>query len=522
MAAYAVPFSAPSVALPPPPLMSLFEKPYSLHDVTQFRRAREMYRAGESGWGLELAESLGLMRMPVGKPGGCLGCFFSTDALVWMLAHLGAAEPNYRSIFLGNFLLGVEIMGKLDTFFGPGPVPKAFLREEARTALLRVTYLFDSNPGLETVTAYARIVWEDEGGGPPSHSCMATFELVDRNKMTVIWSDPNGENPTAAPVMEAIRDFLFKIRPEWSFVFTIPPCRGPHWASMRPEPSAPEPGGYCQAWASIMILYAVASDGATPHQVSSELMSMNTTDRARFMRNFIRVVSRNAARYVRELNPSHCPGMECCAGKDYCAAFPVVQIQGAVGEQIALSDGCFPDKALPDEFIDFMFASKNGVRWFSNDQNTLGIRLVPAGSDPNLEQRFGRYLAVQKEIFKYTADTRVLSDKVCRNGAALNGAPQDVCLVLLAGKNLVPVAALLQEGAKFDPEVAKMAQAFELVGRSFGLDFRRLLLSPETLYVAHPAVPVTHVTILDADLAPPVPVTAAQSYDAEFRALQRL
>jgi hypothetical protein len=295
---------------PPPPVF----KPFKIVDMVQFNKSLRYYRTNQRGWGLELVESLGLMDTNVGMPGGCLGCYFWPGVLTWILEAVTAVTHNTKTVFLGDFVVRMQLASKKGLFGEPQTFSWE-LQESGKLALNRVLFLFRNSDSLETVVAYSKTV-----GLQPnqSHACMVTFTIRGSGRIVINWVDPSAPQENGQQIAEAIRDYL-RLRSPWNFVIEFPGCQGPQTISAEPKGTSREPAGYCMTWTNIMILYAVATDGATPSQVMSELESMYPNEKARFMLNFTRIVSRNAARFVKDLNPQDCPDFPCCKDETYCS-----------------------------------------------------------------------------------------------------------------------------------------------------------------------------------------------------------
>jgi hypothetical protein len=476
-------------------------KPFPLYDSAKFDVARSMFLSNTSGWGITLAQSLGLLRLDAETPGGCIGCHFNTDTLTWMLDTVSAVARNTKTAYLGNFVVQVHIRGS----DGPAIIPQGGL-----DALSRVVHLLES---FGSVVARFMITWDMTAA---SHAGMVTFDLAGSSRLTVTWSDPEGPSAFSVPILVAIRDHMRSVQPGWAFVPMIPNCVGPQTASRHHVVLKMEPDGYCETWASVMILYSVALDGVRPEQVIAELESMYPTDRERFLLNFVRVVSRNVARFVRELNPQDCPRMNCCRGKDYCE--PPFELVGPLGERVAVPSTCYPEALHPNPEFNYRTTSMNGMWWFTDKAAncTLGVKLSPAGRDPNFWANFRKYAEGMRILHSVMIPDRSMGEgtsSVCYVGGKLDKVPHDIGLILL--KSLFNPRA---DVPWISLEVSVVAKKLGAVSDRLNLSFRPLL-TKQAAYV--PLVPDLGqgILFLDLDLLPPLLPGESTDYTAELEKL---
>jgi hypothetical protein len=274
--------------------------PFLIPDGDQFYKARLMYMDGQAGWALEMAESLGFLK-PVGTIGGCQGCFFDDAALFWIINAILKETENKKVVFLAAATVVIEEDWQLSPFSGE--------------RLIKAIYEFQRNPKTKVVIV---------PGSLPRHATMVSFRRND-GEINILWVDPNGNEQSGTLASNAIKKFLDSNGPkEFTYEIEYPTCIvGPQAMDGYKIPENKEPGGYCRAWASLLLLYTVATDGAHPDEVLRELGSMLEGNPA-YMRNFIRVVTRNVAKFVQKrltLSGDEClyAVVPCCSGESYCS-----------------------------------------------------------------------------------------------------------------------------------------------------------------------------------------------------------
>jgi hypothetical protein len=274
---------------------------FEIPDPDQFYRARLMYMDGKPGWSLEMAEALGLLKMPMGTIGGCLGCYFYGAVTFWIVRAIFKETENKKVVFVSDTEINIEMDADRGWLGQP----------DAAENLAAAIYEFQRNSAAEVVIVQAVTA---------SHSTMVSFRR-NGNKISVLWVDSYGINANAIIASEAIKAHLATNGPrEFSYEVERPACiAGPQlFEQLGP---LKEPGGYCMAWSALMIIFTAATDGTRPEEVFRELGGMLKNNPAH-MANFIRVVTRNAARLVQErlgLTEKECAIMPCCEKETYCS-----------------------------------------------------------------------------------------------------------------------------------------------------------------------------------------------------------
>jgi hypothetical protein len=497
------------MALKPPQIYG-HKQPFPLYNYDLFQEAREMFRSNTLGWGLTLAESLGLMQLPVDKPGGCLGCYWNMETLSWMLKTVSLAAYN-KKIFYLDSAIRVYLKGNNNTYMIETQPLDGTLKQSgalAVTKALEFLYRFDA----ETVVAQAVIEWNESR---ETHACMVTFaknESIEK-KIDITWIDPNSTNLTAFSAAKVIGDNIASEKYH-TYKIVLPPCPGPQRLSLPPDPSTLEPEGYCEAWSAIMILYTVALDGAAPQQVLKELESMYPHDTARFLRNFIRVASRNVARFVKEFNPQECPKNPCCKTHNYCTPDGVNVLTGPDDEQIPISETCYPGGFAPKHSLTFLHKSYNDMWWFNDGEadHTVGFKISPAGSDPDFKNTFDAYVSkMSLALPKLTNRYSVVGVNYCMDSSH----KKDIGIIVIKGR-FVELGKFIASGGKLErgtfPQInQRLKKASEDLRLSFGSFLR---FAPMFVYVPPQPSPATEMFFLDIDHADPLQPDQSEDYTA--------
>jgi hypothetical protein len=256
-----------------------------------------------------------------------------------------------------------------------------------------------------------------------------------------------------------------------------------------------------------MLIYTVATDGAHPDEITREIGSMLEGNPVH-MTTFIRVVTRNIARLVKEqFKPTaeDCHEFLCCANESYCS--PVLHnVDLSIGEdRFMIFSRCF---SKPFPIGPYLFTGKNGVHWFSSKSPTggmFGLRFTPLNTNPYWFSDFERYAEFQRNAAFSSAGPKVLNVWHCegRSGdgkKVYNVSCMEVDLVLEPVSHYmlayVPVRFYLESGQKM------------------GLTLHRLIEN-EAVY-ASKANP-HNFYFLDLDFASKGPTTAKT--EEEYKAL---
>jgi hypothetical protein len=381
------------------------KNPFVIPDKPQFERARRMYAEGKRGWALEMSEALGFLDQSTVNVGGCLGCFFSLAALGWIAITILREYTNERVIYLVNSMIVIGADGKLETV--------------CVNDLLEAVGVFE-NPAIKTVLVR---------GGEPMHATVVSFRRKSADVISITWIDPNGLQPSVITAHEAIGSALMDFAPKkFTYTFEPPACDdGPQVLEMNRDPAATkEPGGYCMAWSAIMIILSVATDGAHPDEILEELNEMLQRNPAH-MTNYIRRVTKNVVRLFQEQlkpTPDECKHLiaMCCEDQSYCAPIEKDVVIGLGLEIYTLQPTCFFSRRHK-EVIDrhnFRFTAPNKFHWFAYPDRSgmLGLRVVPANSNPNWKQDFEQnFVTRQADAAAYGVGPNIVDSASCAEGA---------------------------------------------------------------------------------------------------------
>lgn len=249
-----------------------------------------------------MAESLGFLKLPAGRVGGCEGCFFAADAIPWIVEGIARETKNEKILYLPNATVFVAL-DEHGFSLGRG----------AESALMRMILELLQRPRLETVIVNAYLL---------DHATALSIGLKNKT-FRIRWIESYGAMPSNKPASELIKAFFDGQESlkggGYEFEVEYSACAfGPQSGEVIP-PGSKEPEGYCKAWSALMLIYSVATDGARPDQVTRELVRTFKGKPLTFVRN----VTKNVARLVREqVKPSdeECARfLLCCGEETYCS-----------------------------------------------------------------------------------------------------------------------------------------------------------------------------------------------------------
>jgi hypothetical protein len=486
--------------------------PFAIADVPQFERARAMYGAvpKRPGWLLEILESLGLLRLPAGNIGGCIGCYFNEIATRWIL---GTFLKTYSRGSLAFFVQQeVALQCKLNEDLTPNYDTVVITPESGRT-LVRIAETLLARPELKLVAVYATTA-TNQGLFP--HSIMLSFRKIG-DVISIFWTDPHGWNESSDHAVKHILLFLEYNGPEGvTYVAERSACiRGPQLMETKrigEEESENEPGGYCLAWTSLALIVTFATGGAHPDEIYKELTDAFGTNPAR-AKSFIRTVTKNMAALMRDrlkMDPVECKLLHCCAEIDYCTLAQTVTLGGS---EYILDDECFhPPGNEYTALGKHLFTSKNGTHWLEyGEEGMIGLRLSRPDQNPAWKREFDVHVERQMLAAEHSVGPKIAGAWSCLKGASdPSGAVAYNITCLEVKQRLTPIKNLLGSGFR-----RFSVSDFVEFGRRASLTLRGLL-NPDSVY-SFPDPDLQVHFLLDLDLA--VPETPPLAIQNEYEAL---